>query len=327
MKEQRELVLKSLQQEQHVSGEVLAKTLNISRTAIWKHVKELRKRGYQIEASPKSGYTFIKHTTLLLPEEIKIGLNTQNMGKHVVHYYEVTSTQDIAAQLARSGAAEGTVVIAETQEKGRGRKGRSWVSLPEGGIYLSLILRPNLLPSRAAQIPLIAGVALTKAIRETVLLQPMIKWPNDIIIGKKKVGGILTEMSSEIDTVNYVVLGIGLNVNMPASLLKGNIAAVATSLFDECGICISRVKLVQNFLIEFEQIYTKYLAFGFVSVRDEWKAFNNTIGSQVKISGNGKDIEGEAINIDNEGFLLVRKENGDITRIISGDMFLRNPTR
>ena len=135
----------------------------------------------------------------------------------------VSSTQDIAAEMARGGAAEGTLVIAEMQEKGRGRKGRSWVSLPEGGIYLSLILRPNLMPSQVVQIPLIAGVALTKAIRETVPLQPMIKWPNDIFIGKKKVGGILTEMSSEIDGVNYVVLGIGLNVNMPASLLDEEI--------------------------------------------------------------------------------------------------------
>ena len=322
----RELILKSLQQEGHISGEEIGKRLKISRTAVWKHVNELRSMGYEIESCPKRGYTFIKSTDLLLSEEIKLGLNTQIIGKHVIHYDVVSSTQDIAAEMARAGAAEGTLVIAEMQEKGRGRKGRSWVSLPEGGIYLSLILRPNLMPSQVAQIPLIAGVALTKAIRETVLLQPVIKWPNDIIIGKKKVGGILTEMSSEIDGVNYVVLGIGLNVNMPASLLNKDICDIATSLIDECGAYISRTKLVQSFLREFELIYIKYLTFGFSSVKDEWKTFNNTIGSQVKISDSGTDIEGEAIDIDNDGFLLVRKENGDITRIISGDVFLRNPT-
>jgi BirA family transcriptional regulator, biotin operon repressor / biotin---[acetyl-CoA-carboxylase] ligase len=321
----RELILKSLQQEGHISGEAIGNRLNISRTAVWKHVNELRKMGYQIESSPKTGYTFIKSGNLLLSEEIELGLNTQIMGKHVMHYDTVSSTQDIAAEMARAGAAEGTLVIAEMQEKGRGRKGRSWVSLPEGGIYLSLILRPNLMPSQVAQIPLIAGVALTKAIRETVLLQPVIKWPNDIIIGKKKVGGILTEMSSEIDAVNYVVLGIGLNVNMPASLLNKDISDIATSLIDECGVYISRTKLVQSFLIEFEQIYIKYLTFGFSSVRDEWKTFNNTIGSQVKITDSGTDIKGEAIDIDNDGFLLVRKETGDIRRIISGDVSLRNP--
>ena len=320
----RELILKTLQQERHISGEELGKRLKVSRTAVWKHINELRNRGYKIDSSPKSGYSFIKSTHLLLPEEIGLGLNTQIMGKHIVHYDEVSSTQDIAAELARGGAAEGTLVIAEMQTKGRGRKGRSWVSLPEGGIYLSLILRPNLMPSQIVQIPLIAGVALTKAIKESVPLQPMIKWPNDIIIGKKKVGGILTEMSCEIDGVNYVVLGIGLNVNIPASLLAEQTTGIATSLIDECGAYTSRAKLVQCFLSEFEIIYTKFLASGFTSVRDEWKALNNTIGSWVKVSDGGEEIEGEALDIDNDGFLLVRKESGDVSRIISGDVSFSN---
>ena len=320
----RELILKTLQQERHISGEELGKRLNVSRAAVWKHINELRNRGYKIDSSPKSGYSFIKSTHLLLPEEIGLGLNTQIMGKHIVHYAEVSSTQDIAAELARGGAAEGTLVIAEMQKGGRGRKGRSWVSLPEGGIYLSLILRPNLMPSQIVQIPLIAGVTLTRAIKETVPLQPMIKWPNDIIIGKKKVGGILTEMSSEIDGVNYVVLGIGLNVNIPASLLAEQTAGIATSLIDEYGAYISRAKLVQCFLSEFEIIYTKFLASGFSSVRDEWKALNNTIGSWVKVSDGGEEIEGEALDIDNDGFLLVRKESGDVSRIISGDVSFTN---
>jgi BirA family biotin operon repressor/biotin-[acetyl-CoA-carboxylase] ligase len=323
----RELILEMLRQEKHISGEEIGKRLKISRTAVWKHVNELRKMGYEIQSSPKTGYTFKKSTNLLLPEEIEDGLNAQIMGKPVLYYNSVSSTQDIAAEMARNGASEGTLVIAETQDKGRGRKGRSWVSLPQGGIYLSLILRPNLMPSQVVQIPLIAGVALTKAIRETVSLQPMIKWPNDIIVGKKKVGGILTEMSSEIDGVNYVILGIGLNVNMPASVFSEDISNIATSLIDECGKYTSRVKLVQSFLSEFELIYTKFLAQGFGSVRDEWKELNNTIGSRVKITEGMTDIEGEAIDIDNDGFLLVRKENGDISRIISGDVSLRNSAR
>jgi BirA family transcriptional regulator, biotin operon repressor / biotin---[acetyl-CoA-carboxylase] ligase len=326
MSEMRELILKNLQQEGHISGELLGKRLKISRTAVWKHINEIRKLGYEIQSSPKTGYTFKKSPDLLLPGEIKRGLNTQIMGKPVMHYNTVSSTQDIAAEMARRGAIEGTLVISETQEKGRGRKGRSWVSLPQGGIYLSLILRPNLMPSQVVQIPLIAGVALTKAIRETVSLQPMIKWPNDIVIGKKKVGGILTEMSSEIDGVNYVVLGIGLNVNMPTSLFDENISDIATSLIDECGKNTSRVKLVQNFLCEFELLYKKFLKDGFTSVRDEWKELNKTIGSRVMITGGITDIEGEAIDIDNDGFLLVRKKNGNINRIISGDVSLRIPT-
>jgi BirA family biotin operon repressor/biotin-[acetyl-CoA-carboxylase] ligase len=181
------------------------------------------------------------------------------------------------------------------------------------------------MPSQVVQIPLLAGVALTKAIRETVPLQPVIKWPNDIVIGKKKVGGILTEMSSEIDCVNYVILGIGLNVNMRAALFDEIICNAATSLIDECGKYTSRVKLVQSFLREFELFYKKFLTDGFTSVREEWKELNNTIGSRVKITDSGKGIEGDAIDIDNDGFLLVRRENGDITRIISGDVSLNNP--
>jgi len=321
----RELILETLRREKHISGEEIGKQFKISRTAVWKHVNELRKMGYEIRSSPKIGYTFKKSPDLLLPEEIEHGLKTKFIGKHVVHYDTAFSTQDIAAEMARGGATEGTLVIAETQENGRGRKGRSWVSFPKGGIYLSLILKPNLMPSQVVQIPLIAGVAMTKAIRETVSLKPMIKWPNDIIIGKKKVGGILTEMSSEIDGVNYVVLGVGLNVNMPTSVFSEDIFDIATSLIFECGKNTSRTKLVQGFLCGFELIYTKFLVHGFGSVRDEWKELNNTIGSQVKISGNGKDIEGEAIDIDADGFLLVRKDNGNISRIISGDVSLRNP--
>ena len=322
----RELILETLRREKHISGEEIGKQLKISRTAVWKHVNELRKMGYDIQSSPKTGYTFNKAPDLLLPEEVEEGLNTQIMGKHVIHYDTVSSTQDIAAEMARRGANEGTLVVTETQEKGRGRKGRSWVSLPQGGIYLSIILRPNLMPFQVVQIPLIAGIAMIKAIRETVPLQPVIKWPNDIIIGKKKVGGILTEMSSEIDGVNYVVLGIGLNVNMPASLFEENISDIATSLIDECGKYTSRVKLVQSFLHEFELFYEKFLTDGFSSIRDQWKELNITLGSLVKITDGITDIEGEAIDIDNDGFLLVRKENGDISRIISGDVSLRNPT-
>ena len=316
----RDLILQTLKQERHISGQELGKRLNISRTAIWKHINELRSRGYQIDSSPKSGYSFIKSTELLLPEEIGSGLNTQIMGKHVKHYYEVSSTQDVAAELARGGAADGTLVIAEMQKEGRGRKGRSWVSFPEGGIYLSLILRPNLLPSQIVQVPLIAGVAVVKAIKDIIPLQPAIKWPNDIIIGEKKVGGILTEMNCEVDGINFVVLGIGLNVNIPASSLTEPTIGIATSLIEEHGAYISRVKLVQCFLIEFEMIYKKFMAYGFSSVRNEWKTLNNTLGVRVKVNDGGKETKGQAIDIDNDGFLLVRSNSGTVHRIISGDV-------
>lgn len=315
----KELVLKALREESHVSGEELGKRLKISRNAVWKHIKELRKKGYKIESSPKVGYSYIGSTELLLPEEITAGMQIETIGKHLLHYDEVSSTQDIAENLAREGAEEGTVVIAETQTSGRGRKGRIWLSPPEGGLYLSIILRPRLMPSQIVQIPLIAGVAAIRAITHTISLQPKLKWPNDIIINGKKTGGILTEMCSEIDGVNYVILGIGININTPSRVLVSS--GLATSLADECGECVSRVKLVQHLFSALETLYTRFLTSGFDPLRNEWKRLNNTIGSRVRII-NGDEINGEAIDIDEEGFLLVRKDNGDIKRIISGDVIL-----
>lgn len=320
----REFILEALQQEGHISGEQLGKRLNISRTAVWKHINELRKKGYQIDSSPKLGYSFIKSTNLLLPEEIGLSLETHVMGKHILHRDEITSTQDVAEDLARDGADEGTVVITEMQTKGRGRKGRSWVSPSEGGVYLSIILRPKLMPSQIVQIPLIAGIAVSKAITRVTSLKPRIKWPNDIIISGRKVGGILTEMSCEIDRVNYVILGIGINVNTPRPLLTEATGGIATSLADECGDIVPRVRLVQHFLSEFESIYARFLASGFGSIREEWKALNNTIGLRVKVSDGGEEIEGKALDIDDDGFLLVRKESGDVRRIVNGDVYLSN---
>lgn len=319
----RTLILKALQQEGHVSGEQLGKRFNISRTAVWKHVNELRKKGYKITSSPRLGYSFVKSTDRLLPEEISLGLDTHLIGKHIVYREEVTSTQDVAEELAKRGAEDGTVVISEGQTKGRGRVGRNWVSPAGEGVYLSIILRPNLRPAQVLQIPLITAVAVSKAIKRVTPLQPRVKWPNDITLGGKKVGGILTETSSEIDRVNYIILGIGINVNTQRSLLPESIRGIATSLAEECGGHISRVRFLQCLLAEFETLYNEFLVSGFDTIREKWKTLDNTIGSRVKVSAGAEEIEGEALDIDREGFLLVRTKDGDVKRIISGDVSLR----
>jgi BirA family transcriptional regulator, biotin operon repressor / biotin---[acetyl-CoA-carboxylase] ligase len=319
-----DLILKALQKEKPVSGEKLAKMLNISRTAVWKHINQLRSSGYQIDSSSRRGYCLIKNTDLLLPDEIKLNLNTKVMGKQIIYHAETSSTQDIAAELARRGAAEGTVVIAEMQRCGRGRKGRKWVSVSKGGVYLSLILRPDIEPSRILQLPLITGVALVKSIENLISIKSRIKWPNDIFVGNKKIGGILAEMSCEIDKVNFIVLGIGINVNIPGNILDSETSGIAASISAVCGKNISRSNLVQSFLNEFELIYMRYLKSGFNFVRDEWKQLNNTIGSRVKVRVGGRDIEGDALDIDGEGFLLVKKPGGEVNRIVSGDVSLIN---
>ncbi len=318
----RELILEALQQKGYVSGEQLAKRFNISRTAVWKHVNELRKRGYEIDSSPRLGYSFVKSADLLLPEEICLGLDTCVIGKRILHREEVTSTQDVAEELARHGAEEGVVVISERQTKGRGRKGRNWASPAHEGVYLSAILRPNVRPNQVLQMPLIAGVAVSRAIEKVTSLRPKIKWPNDIILSGKKVGGILTEMRCEVDSINYIVLGIGINVNTRESLLPEPTRRIATSLAGECGQYVSRVRFVQCLLAEFETLYSEFLVSGFDTIREQWKALNNTTGSWVKVSDGDGEIEGEAFDIDREGFLLVRREDGDVKRIIDGDVSL-----
>jgi BirA family biotin operon repressor/biotin-[acetyl-CoA-carboxylase] ligase len=318
----RDSILQALRQQGRVSGEQLGKKFNVSRTAVWKHVNELRKIGYEIDSSPRTGYFFIKSPDLVIPEEIAIGLDTSIMGKFFLYQEEVPSTQDMAEEAARGGAEEGTVVISERQTEGRGRKGRIWASPPREGVYISVILRPGLRPTQVIQIPLIAGVAVCRAIRKVTPLQPRIKWPNDITLGGKKVGGILTEMSGDIDRVNHIVLGIGLNVNTKCSLLPEPTRGIATSLAERCGEHISRVRLVQFLLAEFDALYREFLVSGFDAPREEWKALDNTIGSWVKVSDAKEEIKGKALDIDEEGFLIVRKENGDVKRVISGDVSL-----
>ena len=317
-------VLAALRQgKKPLSGEALGKKLGVSRAAIWKRVHELRRQGYVIDSSPRQGYSLVSCPDLLLPEEIGRGLAARSFGKRIVYREECASTQDMAAELARAGEPEGLVVIAETQTQGRGRKGRGWVSPPGAGIYLSVILKPGLKPSQIIQIPLVAGVAAARAIRAESGLAPDIKWPNDILIGGKKVAGILTEMSCELDRVNHVILGIGINVNTRKSDLPEPVRDSATSLCAECGRNLSRVALVQRFLTELEAVYGSYLADGFESIRQEWKSFSSTIGSQVEITDGAESLTGEALDIDADGFLLLKTASGRTERIVAGDVSLR----
>jgi len=319
-------ILKALREQEHISGEELGKRLHVSRTAVWKHINKLREMGYQIFSSPGRGYSLTSVPDLLLPEEIELGLNTDVFGRKIVFYHELSSTQDAAKRLAGQGEGEGTVIIADTQTHGRGRMGRGWSSLPRHGIYFSIILRPELRPSHVLQIPLIAGVAVAQAIEKATPLRPRIKWPNDIIVNGKKAGGILTETSAEIDAIDYVVLGIGLNVNTPRSLFPEEIKEAATSLSEESGEKVSRVKIIQCILVELELLYKQFTTFGFEPIRETWKALSNTIGAWVEISGmEEKKVDGKAIDIDRDGALILQKRSGSIMKILAGDVFLKSP--
>ena len=212
-------ILKLLRQQSqdYLSGEEISRQLAVSRTAVWKHIQELKNHGYEIEAHPRKGYRLKSRPDLLLPEEIRAGLATQLLGKQIVHFYDTSSTNNEAKRLAADDAIEGTIVVSEAQTLGRGRLNRGWFSPPGGGVWVSVILRPPFPPQEAPKCTLMAAVATVEAIREASGLNCGIKWPNDILWQGRKLVGILTEMSAEMDAINFVVLGIGINVSLQES--------------------------------------------------------------------------------------------------------------
>ncbi len=246
------------------------------------------------------------------------GWQTECFGKRIYYYDVVASTQDIARSLSLEGTPEGTLVIAETQTSGRGRKGREWVSHPGGGIYCSVILRPSVPPAQAAQIPLAAGVALARAIRAISGMEATIKWPNDIIIKDKKVAGIISEMRCEGDRVDFAVTGFGVNIGVPIPILDAGTGGIGTSLEAEADKSISRTALLRRIAEELEKAYFKFAAGGFGAIRGDWKDLTNTLGKKVRIRETG--IEGIALDIDEAGSLVIRQDSGEKSRVSCGEI-------
>ncbi|MBS3886233.1 MAG: biotin--[acetyl-CoA-carboxylase] ligase [Firmicutes bacterium] len=306
----------------YVSGGQLSNQLQVSRTAVWKHIGGLREDGYEIESSPRLGYRLVSVPDLLLPLEIRDGLRTKILGKQIHYRRTMDSTNRLARELAAAGAAEGTVILSEEQLAGRGRLGRSWVS-PAGGIWLSLILRPQLAPHKAQLITLLAAVAAVEATQKTTGLVPGIKWPNDLLLGGRKLAGILTEVSAEMERVNYLVLGIGLNANLSAEHFQGELADSATSLLLELGQSVCRVRWVQNFLTLFEQAYLATEEQGFASVLACWRRYSVTLGQDVIVSLGSRSVHGTALDIDEQGALLVKTVSG-LETFLSGEVSLKD---
>jgi BirA family biotin operon repressor/biotin-[acetyl-CoA-carboxylase] ligase len=301
----------------YISGEEISKEIGVSRTSIWKHIEALRNLGYEIEASPHLGYKLIARPDRLIPEEVGDNLKTKFLGKKILSYESLDSTNDTAYQLAEKGEKEGTIVIAEKQKKGKGRQGRHWIS-PKGGVYLSCILKPDIEPKEVAKITLVSAVAVCDSIRERASVPAMIKWPNDIIIRKKKVCGILTEMKAEQDKVDFVILGIGVNVDTSPNLLpKG-----ATSLVKEAGEGPKKVELARRILENLEHYLDVFNKEGFNKIRDEWRRFSMTLGHHVKIYCHDEKIEGQGLDVDEDGALVVRLDSGIQRRILSGDVVI-----
>jgi len=299
-----------------VSGEQLASELSVSRTAIWKHIRVLKDEGYMIDSSTNIGYSLNQTQDTLTSGEIKAGLKTKTIGKEIKYFKETESTNIIAREMA-SSVDEGTIVIAESQTAGRGRLGRKWIS-PEGGIWLSIILKPRIEPLYAPRITLLAGVSVAKTM-QGFGLPAKIKWPNDILINGKKVCGILTEIGAEVDIVDYLVVGIGIDANVDTGAFPEEFRDNSTSLEKELGHKISRVAFVQKLLEEFEVLYIKFQKDGFPQILEEWRNMSATIGQWVKITVQARTIYGEAIGVDNEGALIVETGEGHLEKIVAGN--------
>ncbi|MEI6194010.1 MAG: biotin--[acetyl-CoA-carboxylase] ligase [Verrucomicrobiota bacterium] len=306
-----------------VSGAQLAEQLGISRAAIWARIEELRRLDYDIEAGPHFGYRLVHSPDALHADDLLARLGeTKVIGRDIQVFEETTSTNDVMEKLARDGVKEGAVVFAESQTKGRGRLGRKWISPERKGLWFSVLLRPDLRPQEATQLTVASATALRRAIAAETGLQPEIKWPNDILIDGKKVAGILTELSAEVDRVKHIILGMGVDVNQDASELPLELRKTATSLKIERGEMISRAELAVAILRALDEDYARICGGKFTAVADEWESHCATIGKNVTVLIGDRKIRGRAESLDDDGALLVRTEHGHLERIIGGDVTL-----
>jgi BirA family transcriptional regulator, biotin operon repressor / biotin---[acetyl-CoA-carboxylase] ligase len=304
--------------DEYVSGEELSRILGITRAGIWKHIENLRLEGYIIESQTRLGHKLIHGP--LNPFILSKGLGTESLGCNFVVRQQVDSTNNLAKELAKSGAVNGTVIVAEEQLGGKGRQGRNWVS-PKGGIWMSIVLRPQIELKDAACYTLLTGVAAARGLRDATGIQVGIKWPNDLLLNDKKIGGILTEVQGEWQAVDYLVIGIGINVNITAEQLIPGLNA--TSVLIEKNREIDIVRTIQAILSHLERLEKLLQTKGFSAVLEEWRELAVCLNCGVLVKDQSGEWTADSIDISHDGSLLVRKADGQLTQIYSGDVSLR----
>lgn len=310
-------------QNNFISGQSISRELGVTRTAIWKYINGLKEDGYEIESISKRGYRLISSPDLLSFEELSENLNTKYIGKNIMYFQTIDSTNNKAKELALNNAPNGTVVISEEQTLARGRLGRNWASPRFKGIWLSIILRPDTDPMNVPKITQIGAAAVIKSLHK-LGIKGYVKWPNDIIISQKKVCGILTEMSGELNKVNYVVIGIGINVNIDILDFPEELREIATSLSIETEQYIKRKELVSNLLNNFEILYDEFEKNNSIKTSISVCRENSIlIGKEVKIINRGKERIAKAIDLNDDGELIVQHNDGDVEKIISGEISVR----
>ncbi len=315
MKTTREKILHLLKNHQIISGEHIAQQLDLSRTAVWKQIQQLKTKGYQINSIKNKGYRLVSSPDLPVSEEITIDLKTMLIGKTVHYFPFLPSTNTYAKSLIQKKHSDGTVIVSSVQTMGKGRKTRTWYS-KQGGLWFSVILHPPLLPSQAMSVTMAASVAIVKAIKHITNMKSFIKWPNDILLNGKKIAGILTELDAEIDSIHYMIIGMGINVNND---LDPSLKKKATTLKQETQSTVSIVQLLRKILMEFDFLYEQVQAKHLHLIQQEWINHTDIIGKTIRVKKEHTIIEGKATGITETGGLKLNTEQGR-QEIITGDI-------
>lgn len=312
-------ILKSLNQVpgDYREEEELASQAGITTNEVRDVIQSMGDDGFVIEYSDR-GYRILEIPNRLLPYQIQVDLETNYIGRDILHFSEVDSTNQVAKELAEKGAPEGTIIIAEVQRRGRGRRGKRWLS-PEGGVWMTILLRPDIPPAKAPLLTLVTGVAVARTLQTECGLDVGIKWPNDILIGDKKVCGILTEAEADRGKLDYVVVGIGIDLNVDLKEFPPELKDGATSLQHELQREIYGVEVVQKFLINFEELYEKFKDGQFPEILSEWRRLSKTVGRYVEVHKKGHIVYGEAVGITKDGILVLELDDGSLRKVISGE--------
>ena len=305
----------------YISGQEICNKLNISRTAVWKHIRKIRLLGYKVESKQNRGYKITRQTTHPLPWEITNGLKTNQIGKRVYYFNTIDSTQNFASKISNQNNS-GTVIIAQRQTSGKGRLERKWVS-PAGGIWLSVVLHPKFDASYATLFPIASSLALCIAIEKTLNLKPELKWPNDVTLNGKKVAGMLVDISIESNQIEQLILGVGINYNVDTKKLneslKNSVHFYGADSLLKKSQEPNPTKLIQSFLYELEKI-CDILDYGNVdNIIKKWTSKSSTIGKKIIVDTSESKITGKAVKIDTDGALVISK-NGLRHRVMVGDV-------
>ena len=306
----------------YISGQELCEKFSVSRTAVWKIMKQLKEEGYEIEAVQNRGYRLLTVPDILSKSEIESRLDGGWIGTRVYFAEEVDSTNTWGKRLAEEGAPHGTLIVADEQTQGRGRRGRSWKSPKGTNISMTLILRPDLEPSRASMLTIVMGLSVAQGLKELLELPIEIKWPNDAVLNGHKLCGILTEMSAQIDYINYVVVGTGINVNLPE--IPEDLKEIATSLLIETGHTVNRAEVIGAVMRAFARNYESFIETRDLSgLRDAYNEILANRDRQVRVLDPKDPYEGVALGINPRGELLVRKEDGSVSEVYAGEVSVR----